>query len=130
MQYFLLDPSFTLNTIRVSNNPSASNAQPLYMYNSSYTVLYFSSDKQIDFIRKLNIHHTTFTKCLNNNLVYLNKYFFTRKPIIGASNTTLTILELSTQLKLDRIEHNKKKIYKTSSHKLIIALNIESRKIF
>lgn len=32
-QYFLLDPSFNLNTIKVSNNPSGSTAKPLYMYN-------------------------------------------------------------------------------------------------
>lgn len=29
-QYFLLDSSFTLNTIKVSNNPSGSTAKPLY----------------------------------------------------------------------------------------------------
>lgn len=32
-QYFLLDPSFNLNTIKVSNNPSGSTAKPLYMNN-------------------------------------------------------------------------------------------------
>jgi hypothetical protein len=30
-QYFLLDPSFNLNTIKVSNNPSGSNSKPLYI---------------------------------------------------------------------------------------------------
>jgi hypothetical protein len=38
-QFFLLDPSFNLNTIKVSNNPSGSNAKPLYMYDSSFSNL-------------------------------------------------------------------------------------------
>jgi len=38
-QYYLLDPSFNLNTIKVANNPSGSNAKPLYMYDSSFSNL-------------------------------------------------------------------------------------------
>lgn len=75
-QYFLLDPSFKLNTIKVANNPSGSNAKSLYMYNRDKTILYYSSFKQIDFINKLNISHFTFTKHLNKGSYYLGKYFF------------------------------------------------------
>ena len=38
-QFYLLDPSFNLNTIKVANNPSGSNAKPLYMYDSSFSNL-------------------------------------------------------------------------------------------
>jgi hypothetical protein len=31
-QYYLLDPSFNLNTIKVANNPSGSNAKPLFHF--------------------------------------------------------------------------------------------------
>lgn len=35
-QYYLLDPSFNLNTIKVSNNPSGSTAKPLYLLDCLY----------------------------------------------------------------------------------------------
>ena len=73
-QYYLLDPSYTLNTIRVANNPSGSKKKSLYMYNRDMSILYYSSTQQIDLIRKFNIHHTTFTKHLNNATYYLGKY--------------------------------------------------------
>ena len=38
-QYYLLDPSFNLNTVRVANNPSGSNAKSLFMYNRDKTIL-------------------------------------------------------------------------------------------
>jgi hypothetical protein len=49
-QYFLLDSSFTLNTIKVSNNPSGSTAKPLYMYNRDKSILYYYAVQQKDFI--------------------------------------------------------------------------------
>jgi len=61
-QLYLLNDAYNLNTIRVANNPSGSNALALYMYNRDMTILYHSSHKQIKFIKQLNIHHTTFTK--------------------------------------------------------------------
>ena len=63
-QYYLLDPSFNLNTIKVSNNPSGSGAKPLYMYNRDKSILYYFTLQQKDFISKLNISHSTFTKHL------------------------------------------------------------------
>jgi hypothetical protein len=59
-QYYLLDPSFNLNTVRVANNPSGSNAKPLFMYNRDKTILYYYSTQQNYFINKLNIHYVTF----------------------------------------------------------------------
>ena len=80
-QYYLLDSGFTLNTVRVANNPSGSTSKSLYMYNRDMTILYFSSTKQIDFIRKLNIHHITFSKHLEKGTFYLGKYLFSRVPV-------------------------------------------------
>ena len=106
-QYYLLDPSFTLNTIRVANNPSGSNAKALYMYNRDMSILYYSSTQQIDFIRKLNIHHTTFTKHLNNRTYYLGKYIFLREPVLTAKVNDLSDSDLFLMLKKDRLKFNK-----------------------
>lgn len=105
-QYYLLDPSYTLNTIRVANNPSASNTKSLYMYNRDTSILYYSSTQQIDFIRKFNIHHTTFTKHLDNATYYLGKYLFTREPVLTAKVKDLNSLELSSMLEKDRLKFN------------------------
>ena len=108
-QYFLLDPSFNLNTIRVSNNPSGSNSKALYMYNRDKSILYYSSTQQLDFINKLNIAHTTFTKHSNNGTYYLGKYFFSRELVNTAKNLDMTLSDLSLQLQKDRIKFNKVK---------------------
>jgi hypothetical protein len=81
-QYFLLDPCFNLNTIRVANNPSGSTAKPLYLYNRDKSILYYFTSQQKDFISKLSISHFTFTKHLNNGTYYLGKYLFSREYII------------------------------------------------
>ena len=96
-QYYLLDPNFTLNTIRVANNPSGSNARSLYMYNRDMSILYYSSTQQIAFIRKINVHHSTFTKHLDNGTYYLNKYLFLREPVltdINDANNTIMLTSL------------------------------------
>jgi hypothetical protein len=78
-QYYLLDPAFNLNKIKVANNPSGSNAKPLYMYNRDKTVLYYFSTQQKDFVKNLNIHFETLKKHLANETYYLGKYSFTRE---------------------------------------------------
>lgn len=108
-QYYLLDPSFTLNTIRVVNNPSGSNAKSLYMYNRDTSILYFSSTQQIDFIRKFNLHHTTFTKHLINSTYYLGKYLFLREPVLTAKVKDLSDSDLFLMLGKDRLKFNKTK---------------------
>ena len=106
-QYYLLDSSFTLNTIKVANNPSGSTLKSLYMYNRDMTILYFSSTKQIDFIRKINVHHTTFTKHLENGTYYLGKYLFSRVPVLSAKVKDMSDLDL--MLEKDRVKYNKNK---------------------
>lgn len=105
-QYYLLDPNFTLNTIRVPDNPSGSNARSLYMYNRNMSIIYYSSTQHIDFIRKFNVHHSTFTKHLYNGTYYLNKYLFLREPVLTAKVKDMTDSDLSLMLEKDRLKHN------------------------
>jgi hypothetical protein len=119
-QYYLLDPSFTLNTIRVANNPSGSNAKSLYMYNRDMSILYYSSTQQIDFIRKLNIHHTTFTKHLNKGTYYLGKYLFLREPVLTAKVEYKSDVEFISMLEKDRLKFNKNKPLHSLSRSVLI----------
>lgn len=119
-QYFLLDPSFNLNTIRVSNNPSGSNSKTLYMYNRDKSILYHSSTQQLDFITKLNIAHTTFTKHLNNGTYYLGKYFFSRELVHTAKNLNMTLSDLTVKLQKDRVKFNKVKPVSSLSKPILL----------
>ncbi len=119
-QYFLLDPNFNLNTIRVSNNPSGSNSKALYMYNRDKSILYHSSTEQLDFITKLNIAHATFTKHLNNGTYYLGKYFFSRELVHTAKNLNMTLSDLTLQLQKDRIRFNKVKPLNSLSKPILL----------
>ena len=121
-QYYLLDPSFTLNTIKVVNNPSGSNAKPLFMYNRDKTVLYYSSTQQIDFIKDLNISHFTFSKHLKNGSYYLGKYLFTREAELHAKVKDISIIKLQLQLENDRKLFNKNKPLNSLSRSVLMCL--------
>jgi hypothetical protein len=88
-EYRLLDPSFTLNTIKVANNPSGSNAKRLFMYNRDKSILYYSSTQQKDFIVNLNIAQLTFGEPLKNGRCYSNS---TKKtpPLRGGVSNLIT----------------------------------------
>ena len=94
-QYYLLDPSFNLNTVRIANNPSGSNSKALYFYNRDKSILYFSTTQQKDFISKLNISHFTFTKHLTKGTYYLGKYLFLREKISTARSSDMTLAEIA-----------------------------------
>ena len=108
-QYYLLNPSFNLNTVRVANNPSGSNAKPLYMYNRDKTILYYSSMQQKDFITNFNIHYVTFNKHLKKGTYYLGKYLFTREPALNAKISNISITDLALMLEKDRVKYNNTK---------------------
>lgn len=129
-QYFLLDPSFNLNTIKVANNPSGSNCKPLYMYNRNKTILYYSSRQQIDFINNLNISHFTFTKHLKKGTFYLGKYLFTRKPELTCKVKDISLLELQIQLEKDRVKFNKNKPLNSLSNSVLIIDENNNSKLF
>jgi hypothetical protein len=79
------------------------------MYNADKSELYFSSEQQIDFIRKLNIHHSTFSKHLNSDSLYLNKFVFSREFLPGTKIIPPKVGELVTLLENARVSHNKNK---------------------
>uniref|UniRef100_UPI00300259D1 GIY-YIG endonuclease n=1 Tax=Trametes meyenii TaxID=526243 RepID=UPI00300259D1 len=122
-QYYLLDPSFTLNTVKVANNPSGSNAKPLFMYNRDKTVLYYSSTQQIDFIKNLNISHFTFSKHLKKGSYYLGKYLFTREAELHAKIKDISIITLALQLEKDRKLFNKNKPLNSLSRSVLMCLD-------
>jgi hypothetical protein len=122
-QYYLLDPSFNLNTIRVANNPSGSNAKSLFMYNRDKSILYYSSTQQKDFIVNLNISHFTFSKHLKNGSFYLGKYLFSRESILNAKIKDISILELALQLEKDRKNFNKNKPLNSLSRTVLMCLD-------
>jgi len=122
-QYFLLDPSFNLNTIKVSNNPSGSTSKPLYMYNRynidnrniymysrDKSVLYFVSKKR-DYVLELGIHYATLEKKLEKGLYYYDKYFFTMTPPSQSASTVIyknmSLKDVKAKLDKDRAKFKK-----------------------
>lgn len=125
-QYFLLDPSFNLNTIKVSNNPSGSNSKALFMYNRDRSILYYYTTQQKDFISKLNISHFSFTKHLTKGTYYLGKYLFTRESNNSAIQSHMTLPEIALMLKIDRVKFNKEKPVNGLS-KAIVLIDVQSK---
>ena len=119
-QYCLLDPSFNLNTVKVANNPSGSNAKRLYIYNRDKTILYYHSMQQKDFIINLNIHYVTFIKHLEKGTYYLGKYLFSREPVLTAKVEEISILDLALMLEKDRVKYNKNKPLNSLSKSVLL----------
>lgn len=108
-QYYLLDPVFNLNVIKVANNPNSSNAKPLYMYNKYKSILYYFSTLQKDFIKNFYIHFETLKKHLNNGIYYSRKHSFSRKWVNETKISDITVLDLVLRLQKNRIKYNKNK---------------------
>ena len=125
-QYYLLNPEFNLNTIRVANNPSGSTYKPLYLYNRDQSILYFYTLQQKDFINKLNIAHTTFTKHLTKGTFYLGKYLFLRERIDTAKVTEKTLPEIAIMLQQDRVKFRSKTM--NTLNKPVLLINVETKK--
>ena len=119
-QYYLLDPTFNLNTIKVANNPSGNNSKSIYMYNRDKSILYSHFTKQINIIKNLNIHHSTLLKHLKNNTYYLGKYSFSRELNLNAKVLYISLLDLSLKLENDRKTFNKNKPLNSLSRSVII----------
>ena len=82
-QYFLLDPSFNLNTSRVVNAPNP-NTKEIFMYNKDKTLLIYHSKVMKDFMTKFGINNKVITNNLKNGSFYLGKYVFSSVPILTA----------------------------------------------
>jgi hypothetical protein len=125
-QYFLLHSEFTLNTLKVVTDFSGARAKSLFMYTKDLKELIYSSDVQEDFIFKLRIHHTIFSKSLKTGASYLDKYVFTDKPYVGARETNMSERDVRIMLDNDRLEIQKAKGRKV----LIKAVDGNETKLF
>jgi group I intron endonuclease len=103
-QYFLLHSKFNLNILKVVNDFSGARSKPLYMYTKDFSELIYSSHIQEDFIFKLQIHHSIFSNSLKTGAVYLDKYIFTDKPIIGVRERNMSEKEINIMLEKERLE--------------------------
>lgn len=125
-QYFLLHSEFNLNTLKVVNNFSGARAKPLFMYTKDLSELIYSSYIQEDFIFKLRIHHSIFSKSLKTGAYYLDKYVFTDKPLVGVRETGMSVTDVCIMLDKDRLE-----IQKTKGRKVYIkAVDDNNTKLF
>ena len=119
-QYYLLNPLFTLNTLRHATVVASNNGKPIFMYNRDMSILYYYTSEQINLIRNFNIHHTTLTKHLNNGTYYLGKYKFLREPVLTAKVKDMSDTDLVINLEKDRVEYNKSKPLNSLSKPVIL----------
>jgi hypothetical protein len=127
-QYYLLNPLFTLNTLRHATSSSGYNGLPLFMYNRDMSILYYYTSEQINFIKKFSVHHTTFTKHLNNGTYYLGKYKFLREPVLTAKVKDMSDTDLAIMLEKDRIKYNKNKPVNSLS-KAVLLIDVNNSEI-
>lgn len=96
------------------------------MYTKDLSELIYSSYIQEDFIFKLRIHHSIFSKSLKTGAYYLDKYVFTDKPLVGVRETGMSVTDVCIMLDKDRFE-----IQKTKGRKVCIkAVDDNNTKLF
>jgi hypothetical protein len=93
-QYYLFHADYNLNTARLSLFPGSRPKLSLYLYNADFTVLYYASNRQTDFIELFNIRHVTFTKHLGEGSLYLKKFRFSRNLVESALPANLEVPEI------------------------------------
>jgi len=123
-QYFLLQPRFNLNTLKVVNKISGARSKSLYMYNKDFSKLIYSSSNQEEFIFKLKIHHSIITDSMNTGSLYLNKYVFTNQPVFSAVSTNLSLDNVLTLLEKERLN------YKKPRKVVIFSVDHENQKLY
>jgi len=82
-QYFLLDPSFNLNTARVVNQPKY-NTREIYMYNKNKTLLIYQSANMKDFLIKFGINYRVIINNIETGSFYLGEYVSSSVPTLTA----------------------------------------------
>lgn len=85
------------------NSFSGARAKPLYMYTKDLSELVYFSNVQEDFIFKLGIHHSIFSKSLSTGSYYLDKYVFKNKPVLYAKENKMSVRDLNSMLNKDRL---------------------------
>lgn len=88
-QYHLLNKEFNLNTLRVVNAGS-SIGNAIYVYDLTYSTLYYQAKSNIELKRVLKIHPETSKKYVDSKLPYLNKLLLLSYPIPTALTNNLS----------------------------------------
>ena len=99
------------------------------MYNRDKSILYYFTrlaSQQKDFISKLNIDHSTFTKHLLKGSYYLGKYSFTRESNNAAKQSHMTLPEIALMLKRDRVKFSRKGSLNSLS-KAVVLIDVQSK---
>jgi hypothetical protein len=100
-QYHLLNKEFNLNTLRVINAGS-SKGDPIYVYDLTYSTLYYHAKSNIDLKRVLKIHTETSKKYVDSNIPYLKKYFLLSYPILTALTSNMSVNQLVDIMQKER----------------------------
>lgn len=90
--------------MKIANSIYSIKNKPLYLYTKDYSKLIYYSEIQEDFIYKLHVHYNTFSKYLDTNAFYLDKYAFTSKPVGNAHIINMSLVEINDMLDKDRLE--------------------------
>lgn len=85
------------------------------MYNRDKSILYYYTLQPLDFISKLNISQTTFTKHLEKGTYYLGKYLFLREKVPSGEVINMSLPSIALMLQKDRVKLKWQKV-KQSSH--------------
>ena len=95
----------------------------------SVSILYYYTTQQKDFISKLSVSHSTFTKHLTKGTYYLGKYLFSRERVSTARLSDMTLAEIALMLKRDRVKYNRENPIK-GLNKAIILVDVNSQEEF
>jgi hypothetical protein len=100
-QYYLLDKTFNLNTLRVVNTGS-SKGDGIYVYDLTCYTLYYHAKSRIELKRVLKIHPATSKKYVDSKIPYLNKFLLLSFPIATALNSNISVQELANIMQKER----------------------------
>lgn len=100
-QYYLLDKSFNLNTLRVVNT-GYSKGDGVYVYDLTCCTLYYHAKSRIELKRVLKIHTATSKKYVDSKIPYLNKFLLLSFPIATALNSNISVQELANIMQKER----------------------------
>lgn len=82
------------------------NALPLFIYNTDFSVLYYSNISINAAVKDLNIHNSTILRCINNNSLFLNFFNFSNEVINEAVNSNMSLNDFKEFILAKRLEIN------------------------
>jgi hypothetical protein len=100
-QYFLLNPEFNLNTLRVVNAGS-SIGNGVFVYDLTCSTLYYHARSMIELKRELKIHPETSKKYIDSKNPYLNKFLLLSFHVPTAKSSHIYKQELIEIMQKER----------------------------